>query len=185
MRIASKASLILRLNETSLVRKEVLRDLLRDGRRTLRAAVGSVVLSVENRGARHAGEVDAAVLLEILVFAARNRVDDRLRNGQDRQIKPALLGIFTEQRSISGVNARHHRRLVILQLRVIRKVLRKVPDRSGDCGDADKEHDRSGREQEAHEPQQQAASSVSVLKRLARSPEAHDRASEPNYTIRY
>ena len=108
--------------------KEVLRDLLGDRRRALRTAVGAVILRVEHRGARHAGEVDAAVLVEILVLGREERVDDEFRNRLDRQIEPALLGVFAEQRAVGGMDARHHRRLVILKLRIVRQVLGEMPD---------------------------------------------------------
>ena len=136
--------------------KEVLRDLLGDGGGALRTAVGTVILRVQHRGARHAGKVDAAMLVEILVLGGEERVDDQLRNRLDRQIQPAFLGIFAEQRAVGRMDARHHRRLVILKLRIIRQILGIMPDQPRGRGDADQEHDGSGSEQETHEPHQQA-----------------------------
>ena len=145
--------------------KEVLRDLLGDRRGALRTPVGAEILRIQHGGARHAGEVDAAMLVEVLVLGGQERVDDQLRHRLDRQIEPALLGVFAEQRAVGRMDARHHRRLVILKLRVVRQVLGEMPDRARDAGDADQEHDGSGGEQETQKPDQQAhyRSSVSTL----------------------
>src|SRR4051794_17284115 len=63
------------------------------------------------------------------------------------------------------MDARHHGRLVILQLRIIRQILGEVPDQPRGGGDANQEQDGSGGEQETHEPHEQAhyRSSVSTL----------------------
>ena len=108
--------------------EEVLGDLLGDGGGALRTTVGTVILREQHRGARHAGEVDAAMLVEILVFGGKERVDDQLWNRLDRQIEPAFPGVLAEQRAVGGMDARHHRRLVILQLRIIRQILGEMPD---------------------------------------------------------
>ncbi len=142
--------------------KEVLRDLLGDRGGALRTAVGTEILRVEHGGTRHAGEVDAAMLVEVLVLGREERVDHQLRNRLDRQVQAAFLGIFAEQRAIGGVDARHHRRLVILKLRIVRQVLGEMPDQPGHGGDADQEHDGSGGEQKTQEPHQQAHDRLSV-----------------------
>ena len=122
--------------------KEVLGDLLGDGRCALRPPVGAVILRVQHRGARHAGKVDAAMLVEILVLGGQEGVDDQLRDRLDRQIQPAFLGIFAEQRAVRRVHARHHRRLIVLQLRIVGQVLGIMPDQPRRRGDADQKHDR-------------------------------------------
>ena len=68
-------------------------------------------------------------------------------------IEPALAGIFGDQRAVGRMHARHHRRLVILQLRIVRQVLGEMPQQAGGAGDADHEQDGAGREQEAEEAQ--------------------------------
>ena len=142
--------------------EEVLRHLLGDGGGALRPAVGAVILCIEDRGARHAGIVDAAMLVEVLVLGRQERVDDQLRNRLDRQIQPAFLGIFAEQRAVGSVHARHHRRLVILKLRIVRQVLGEMPDQPGRGSDAHQEHHGSGGEQKTQEPHQQAHDRLSV-----------------------
>src|SRR5262249_38850655 len=75
------------------------------------------------------------------------QLGDRL----DRQIEPALARIFRKQRAVAGVDPSHDGRLVILQLRILGKVLGEMPEQGGRGGNADEEHDRAGREQEAEE----------------------------------
>ena len=94
------------------------------------------------------------MLVEILVLGGEEGVDHQLRHRLDRDIEPALAGIFGEQRAVAGVHARHHRRLVVLQLRIVRQVLGEMPQQAGRRGDADQEQDGAGREQEAEEAQQ-------------------------------
>ncbi len=94
MRIASSASLDLARERHFVGQKEVLGDLLGDRGRTLRTAVRAEVLQIGHAGARDAGEVQAAMLVEILVFGREEGVDDDLRDRLDRQIQPALLGVF-------------------------------------------------------------------------------------------
>ncbi len=96
------------------------------------------------------------MLVEILVLGRQERVDDELGNRLDRQIQPPFLGIFPEQRAVRRVNTRHHRRLIILKLRVIGQVLGEMPDQPGGSGDAHQEHDGSGGEQETQEPYEEA-----------------------------
>ena len=122
--------------------EEVLRDLLGDGRGALRPASGAEILRVQQRRARHAGIVDAAMLVEILVLGGEERVDHQLRNRLDRQIQPAFLGIFGEQRAVRGMDARHHRRLVILKLRIVGQILGEMPDQPRRRRDAHQEHAR-------------------------------------------
>ena len=104
--------------------------------------------------AADAGEVDAGMLVEILIFGGDERIDHKLRHRLDRQIKAALVGVFRKQRAIGRVHPRHHRRLVILQLRVFRQVLGKMPHQAGDGRDAGDEQNGSRREQKAEEPEQ-------------------------------
>ena len=96
------------------------------------------------------------MLVEILVLGREERIDDGFRNRLDRQIQAPLLGIFAEQRTVGRVNARHYRRLIVLQLRIVRQVLGEMPDQARHGGNADKEYDRSRGKQKAHESQQQA-----------------------------
>ncbi len=57
------------------------------------------------------------MLIEILVLGGEEAVDHEFRHCLDRQIQPALPGVFGKQRAVGGVDPRHHRRLIILKLR--------------------------------------------------------------------
>ncbi len=148
--------------------QEVLGDLLGDGRGALRPPARTVVLQVDRAGARDALEVEPVVLVEILVLGGQEGVDHHLRHGLDRNVEPALGGVFGDQRAVGGVHAGHHRRLVVLKLRVVRQVLGEVPEQAGGGADADQEHDRPGREQESAESQQKSHGRKSIPERAAR-----------------
>ena len=134
--------------------QEVLGDLLGDGRGALRPAARAVVLDVEQPGARNAVNVDAGVLVEVLVLGGDEGVGDEFWNRLDRQIEAALIGVFGEQRAVGRMHPRHHRRLIILKLRIVRQVLGIMPQQAGGRGNADDEHDGSHREQKAQKAQQ-------------------------------
>src|SRR6476659_6635613 len=53
------------------------------------------------------------------------------------------------------MHARHHRRLVILKLRIFRQFLPEMPDHPGCADHGDQEHDRPAREQQAEEAKPQ------------------------------
>ena len=142
--------------------QEVLGDLLRDGRGALRPPVAAVVLRVDNRRARHALKVEPVVVVEILVLGREEGVDHHLRHGLDRDVEPALGGVFGNQRAVGGVHAGHHRRLVVLQLRVVRQVLGEVPEQPGAGADPDQEHDRARCEQESAESQEESHGRKSI-----------------------
>ena len=74
------------------------------------------------------------VFEEPVVLGRQERVDDELWHRLDRQIEAALLGIFAEQRPVRRMDARHHRRFIILELRIVRQILGVMPDQSRDGG---------------------------------------------------
>ena len=90
-------------------------------------AAAAVILDIEQAGARDAVNVDAGMLVEILVLGGDEGVGDELWDRLDRQIEPALLGVFGQERAVGGMHPRHHRRLIILKLRIIRQVLGIMP----------------------------------------------------------
>ena len=153
--------------------EEVLGDLLGDGRGALRTAARSHVLEIQQTGTRDAAEVEAAVLVEVLVLRRHEGVEDQLRHRLDRQIEPALARIFGEQRAIGRMHARHHRRLVILELRIVRQILGIVPQQARRRGHADDEQDRPGGEQEAQKAEDEFHSVVRPFARVG-SREQHD-----------
>lgn len=108
--------------------QEVLRDLLRDGRGADKAAVLDHVDDVVEDGAHDAARIDAAMAVEILVLGREEGLDDTRRNGGDGDIETALAGELADQLAVARMDARHHRRLVIGELGVIRQVLVQAPD---------------------------------------------------------
>src|SRR5581483_3673553 len=66
--------------------QEVLGHLLRDGGGTLWMAAAAVIFDIENAGAHDALNVDAGMLIEVLVFGGDKGVGDELWNGLYRQI---------------------------------------------------------------------------------------------------
>src|SRR5262249_28637327 len=119
--------------------QEVLGDLLGNGGGALGPAAAAVLLYVERGGTHDAGEVDAAVLVEILVLGRDEGVDDELGHCLDRSVEPPLARIFGEQRSVGGMHPRHHRGLIVLQLGVVRQRLGEVPQQAGRRRDRGKE----------------------------------------------
>src|SRR5262249_21186730 len=134
--------------------QEVLGDLLGDGGGALRATAAAVLLYVERGGARDAGEVDAAVFVEILVLGRDESVGDELGHRLDRNIEPPLARIFGEQRAVGGMPRRNDGGLIVRRRRVAGKGWGVVPQQAGARRDRGNEYDRSRREQQAEEAQQ-------------------------------
>ena len=111
--------------------KEVLRDLLGDGGGALRPPSLPEVLQIEQAGARHAAEIEPGMVVEVLVLGRNEGIDDELGHRLDRKIEAPLLGVFGQQLAVGGVHPRHHRRLVILKLRIVRQVLGEMVDQAG------------------------------------------------------
>ena len=89
--------------------------------------------------------------IEILVLGGDEGLLDQRRNGRRGQIEAPLAGIFGQKAAVGGVNARHDRRFVILQLSVVGQILLELPDDAGDDGRRDDEDDSARREQETKE----------------------------------
>ena len=135
--------------------EEVLRHLLRDGGGALRPAL-AVIFEVGDGGAQDAGEIDAAVLVEILVLGRDESVLDELGHRLDRDVEAPLLGVLGDKGAVGSVHARHHRRLIVLQRRVVGQILGEMPDDVGGARRAAHEQDRAGGEQESEKPHQQS-----------------------------
>ena len=114
---------------------------------------GAVVLNVVDAGARDAGEIQPAMLVEVLILGCEEGVDHELRHRLNRNVEPPLARVFGHQRAVGRVHARHYRRLVVLQLRIVRQVLGVVPQQPGGRSHAHHEQDRARREQKAEEAQ--------------------------------
>ncbi len=120
-------------------------------------------LQEHEAGAQDALGIEAAMGIEILVLGGDEGVLDQRRNGRRRQIKTTLARIFGQKAAVGGVNARHHRRLVILQLGIVGQILLELPDHGGDDGRRDDEDDRARREHETEETGDAAHVSIQDL----------------------
>ena len=89
------------------------------------------------------------MLVEVLILCGEEGVDHKLRHRLDRNVQAPLARIFGDQRPVRRVYAGHHRRLVILQLRIVRQVFGKVPEQAGGRGHADHKEDRARCEEKA------------------------------------
>src|SRR5690606_32046844 len=116
-----KDLLDLAFNRDLVAQKEILRDLLGDGR----GAFGTLlahVLQVCDRRADDAAYVDAAMLEERLVLGGDERVDDEPRHNVDGHEDAPLLGELAEQLAVAGIDPRDDRRLVIGELTVVGQI---------------------------------------------------------------
>ena len=160
MRTLSRISRILRSKVRSAVSKKFLATcwVMVEAPCTCFAA-----LQKHQTGAQDALGIEAAMGIEILVLGGDEGVLDQRRNGRRGQIEAPLARIFGEQAAVGGVNARHHRRLVVLQLGVVGQVLLELPDDGGDDRRRDDEDDRARREHETEETGDAAHVSIQDL----------------------
>ena len=129
--------------ERPLVGQEkILGDLLGDGRGALDALAA---LREHEQGAQDAFGIDAGMGVEILVLGGDEGLLDERRDGGDRQIEAPLARIFGDKRSVARMNTRHHRRLVVLESRIIRQITFEFPnEQSRRARRDDKEYRASG-----------------------------------------
>ena len=128
------------------VQEEVLRHLLGDGRGALDVMR---TLEVNETRAHDSLGIDAVVGVEVLVLGRYEGFLDQGGNFVRRKIEPPLARIFREEAAVSGVHARHHRRLIVLELRIVRQVLLIFPDDDGEEARRHDEHQRAGSKYEA------------------------------------
>jgi len=121
----------------------------------LRAPIAADILEIEQSGARDARHVDTRMLVEVLVFGGDEGVDHALGDSLDRDIEPALVGILGEQGSVGGMDPRHHRRLIVLQLRIVRQILGEMPNQPGGAADPDDKKEGARCEQKAEKTNEQ------------------------------
>jgi hypothetical protein len=96
------------------------------------------------------------VLVEVLVLGRQEGRDDDLRHRLDRQVEPALTGVLGEQAAVGGVDAGHHRRLVVRERRVVGQVARVLPEEVAARRRTDDDCHRRYAEQEAEEAEDEA-----------------------------
>ena len=93
------------------------------------------------------------MLVEILVLGGEEGRLDQVGDRLDRQIEAALARILGDQLAVGGMDARHHRRLVLRQAVVVRQVRVELLQENP-CGDRDaKQHEGPYPEDVAEYPQ--------------------------------
>ncbi len=102
-------------------------DLLGDGGSADRPAVLPDLGEVLHHRPAHAHDVDAGMVVEILVLGGEEGLDRPLRYRRDRHEDAALGRIFGQEPAVAGVHAGHHRRLVVGELSVVGKPPAIVP----------------------------------------------------------
>ena len=110
-----------------------------------------VALKEHDKGANNAFRIDARVAIEILVLGGDKRLLDEGWDGGARKIKTPLAGIFGDKLSVTRMDSRDHRRLVILERRIIRQASFEFPNQKPRRASPNDEHDRAGREHETEE----------------------------------
>ena len=128
--------------------QEILGNLLGNGRRSARTPVLGEVAHIVDDGLGEAEEVDARMAVEILVLGRKERLDDPAGHGFDRHENAPLAGIFAEQASIAGMNAGHHRRLVIGELLVVGQPATEMVQSPKDAANRDQAAEQNSRKQD-------------------------------------
>ncbi len=174
----------LALNRLVARQEEVLGHLLGDGRGADDAPPRLHIAHIGDDGADDALNIEAAMLIEILVLGRDEGLDDALGNGRDGHVDASLAGELGNQGAVIGVDAGHHRRLVFGEHFVVRQLLRNLPQHEGgSAGDGD-ERNHAGGEHEAEEAQEKSAATAAppLLRRLDWSRNVHGSApSRPRF----
>ena len=168
--------------------QEVLGHLLGDGRSAdhVRSA-GLQRAQIGDDGAEDALNVEAAVLIEVLVLGRDEGVDDALGNGGDRHVDAPLARVLGDQPAVIGVDARHHRRLVLGEHLVVRQFLGDFPQHEGGRAGHGDEQNHAGGEHEAEKAQKEPAATTAppLLRRLDWCCDIHGfRPSRPRFQPR-
>ena len=146
MRQARIASRALRGQRDLVAQQHVLGDLLGDGGGADRAAARPYWRKIGDRGAQDRQRVDAAMGEEILVLGGDEGVLDDVRDGVEGHEDAPLGREFREQAGIAGIDAAHHRRLVVVQPIDVRQVGAEFfIGADGDHAAARRRRSRSGR----------------------------------------
>src|SRR5262249_32442616 len=162
----------LALHRLLIRQKEVLGHLLGDGRGA--DLVAARTAQIGGGGAQDALNVEAAMLIEILVLSRDEGFGDAVRNGAERNVDATLASKLGDQIAVIGMNTGHDRRLVFGEHFVVRQILRRLPQNKRRSTGRRHEDDHACRKHEAEEAQQEAATpSPLLLRRLDRSRNVH------------
>ena len=94
--------------------------------------------------------------VEVFVFRREIGADQKARHSLNRQIKPSFLGILGQKPAVARMNPGHHGWLIVLQLGVVGKVLRVLPDYEREGARRQQPHKGGASEKEREESEDQA-----------------------------
>ena len=83
------------------------------------AAAIDMLQDIVAEGADDAIERNAVMVVEVLVLSRNERVEHDRRHGFDRLEQPPLMRIFGKQRAVRRVHTGGHRRLIVLEHRIV------------------------------------------------------------------
>ncbi len=145
--------------------QEVLGHLLRDGRRS-HLMVAASAAEVRESCPQDALDVEAAMLVEALVFGGQKRIDQALRDGATRHINAPLTRELGDKLAIICMDSRQHGRLVFGEPLVVRQILGDLPKDETHSTRPGEKHDEADRDHETKETSQEAATPPRSFQRL-------------------
>ena len=111
-----------------------------------------VALQEDIARAQDALGIKTTMGVEVLVFGRDEGALDERRDRRRGQIQASLTRIFREQAAVGRMNPGHHRRLVVLELRIVRQILLVLENHTRNHGRADQEQDRARGEKKTEKP---------------------------------
>ena len=121
---------------------------------------------VRERCPQDALDVEAAMLVEALVFGGQKRIDQALRDGATRHINAPLTRELGDKLAIICMDSRQHGRLVFGEPLVVRQVLGDLPEDETHSTRPGEKHDEADRDHETKETSQEAATPPRSFQRL-------------------
>jgi len=115
------------------------------------------------------------VLVEILVFSRQECLQQAFRNRIERHVNAPFFREFGDQAAITGVHARHDRRLVLGEHFIVGKILGDIPQDVTDYRRRSDENDHPGSKQKSQKTQHQTTtpSPLALLRRFDRCCNVH------------
>ena len=114
--------------------KEVLCDLLRNGRGPNRTAPGPQINHVGNSRTQDRCEINTRMSPKVLILGRDKGINNLVRDGGDRNKHTFFTGVFRNQCTIGGMDTCHDLRLIVFKLGIVRQILTIVPENPGNTG---------------------------------------------------
>ena len=121
---------------------------------------------IDQRCTQDALDVEAAMLVEALVFGGQKRIDQALRDGATRHINAPLTRELADKLAIICMDSRQHGRLVFGEPLVVRQILGDLPKDETHSTRPGEKHDEADRDHETKETSHEAATPPRRFQRL-------------------